>query len=194
VESALLQHPAVREVAVVANSKLKSGPADPNSKLSEQLVAYVVADDAAGNSVTDLRGFLATKLPHYMVPADFVRLDRLPLNPNGKVNYAELPKLTQTRKTETPFAAPRTAVEKSLAEMFSEVLGVERVGRQDNFFHFGGHSLLAAQVAARIRESLGVSLDLRAFLESPTVAALAERIDAARRKHGVACEREEIEL
>ncbi len=190
VESTLLQHPAVREVAVAVNSNFKI----PISKLSERLVAYVVADDAAGNLFADLRGFLAAKLPHYMVPADFVRLARLPLSFNGKVDHAELPRITQTRTTETPFDPPSTPLEQSLAAMFSEVLGVERIGRLDDFFHCGGHSLLAAQVAARIRESLGARLDLRVFMESPTVAALADRIDVARREHGGACEREEFEL
>jgi amino acid adenylation domain-containing protein len=190
VESALLQHAAVRAATVVENSKLKI----QNSKLSEQLTAYVVADDSGRNLISELRAFLAAKLPHYMVPAEFVRVERLPLNPNGKIDYHALPAPRRRRAAQTSFDAPCSATEQTLAAIFAEVLAIERVGRQDNFFHCGGHSLLAAQAAARIRQSLQVGLDLRVFFEAPTVADLAKRLEAMRGATPSESEREEIEL
>jgi amino acid adenylation domain-containing protein len=194
IESVLMQHPAVRAAAVVENSKLKSGPADQNSKLSEQLIAYVVAGDSARNLVTELRAFFAARLPYYMVPSDIIFLDRLPLSPNGKVDYSILPSPSRQRDGKTSWEAPRSAIEQRLADIFSEILGLKKVGRRDDFFRLGGHSLLAAQAAARIRERLGVDPDLRTFLEAPTVEALAKRVEVMGGSPGVEPEREEMEL
>ncbi|MGH7811484.1 MAG: phosphopantetheine-binding protein, partial [Candidatus Binatia bacterium] len=101
---------------------------------------------------------------------------------------------SRQRDGKTSWEAPRSVIEQRLAEMVSEILGVEKVGRRDDFFRLGGHSLLAAQVAARIRERLGVGLDLRTFLEAPTVEALAKRVEAMGGTPRVAPGREEIEL
>ena len=110
-----------------------------------------------------------------MVPSYFVVLDGLPLSPNGKVDYEALPAVGQSLMGQTDlFIAPRNDFEAKLCEIFSEVLGIEQVGVNDNFFRLGGHSLLAAQAAARIKEAFGLGLELRTFLESPTVAALAK--------------------
>ena len=97
-----------------------------------------------------------------MVPSHFVVLDRLPLSPNGKVDYEALPAVGQSLTGQTDsFIAPRNDLEAKLCEIFSQVLGIEQVGVNDNFFRLGGHSLLAAQAAARIKEAFGVGLELR---------------------------------
>jgi acyl carrier protein len=109
-----------------------------------------------------------------MLPAEFVILNRLPLSPNGKIDYNALP--PPMRRAMPEQGEPRTATERELAKIVAEVLSLEKIGIEDNFFRLGGHSLLAAQAAARIRTVLGVSLDLRTFLEAPTVAALAKQL------------------
>jgi len=167
IEAALDQHPAVRNAVVVAREDA------PGEK---RLVAYVVAETTAD----ELRRFLKSKLPDHMVPAVFVPLESLPLLSNGKVNRRALPAPDRTRpELENAFAAPRTATEELLAEIWAEVLGVERVGIHDNFFDLGGHSLLATQAASRMREAFQVEISLRRLFEAPTVAGLAEGIEAA---------------
>jgi hypothetical protein len=136
-----------------------------------------------------------------MVPAHFLILDDLPVSPNGKIDYQALPPLS-IQSLSSPagsFDAPQTEIEQKLSQIFAQVLGREKVGMNENFFRLGGHSLLAAQAAARIRATFVVGLELRTFLESPTIAALANEIDI-RLKHGDAtpvtedADREEIEL
>jgi amino acid adenylation domain-containing protein len=195
VETALLQHPSVRAAAAVLNSKFKIS----DSKLSERLIAYVVADDGTRDLSAELRAFVAARLPHYMVPAEFVMIERLPLSPNGKVDYARLPAPSGEGAAPAQFEEPSSELERQLAEIFREVLEVARIGRQDDFFHLGGHSLGAAQAAARIRQRLNVGLDLRLFLEAPTVAALAHHLaglanSPAGGARAVPSDREEIEL
>jgi acyl carrier protein len=135
-----------------------------------------------------------------MVPSHFLILGRLPLTPNGKVDYEALPPVGQSLTGQTDsFIAPRNDVEANLCKIFSQVLGIERVGVNDNFFRLGGHSLLAAQAAARIKEAFGVALELRTFLESPTVAELARQIGSLlsagqTTEQSVKDEREEIEI
>jgi amino acid adenylation domain-containing protein len=132
--------------------------------------------------VPTLRTFLRGKLPEYMAPSTFVALAELPLSPNGKVDRKALPVPECTRpELEEAYVAPATPTEQALAGLWAEVLGLERVGTQDNFFALGGHSLLATQVISRLRKTLQVELPLRALFEAPTVAALAERIEEVRR-------------
>ena len=117
-------------------------------------MAYVVAERRASPTGSELRSFLKAKLPEYMVPAAFVPLDALPLMPNGKVDRRALPAPDRTRpELEKEFIAPRTPVEELLAEVWAQVLGIERVGIYDNFFELGGHSLLATQAVSRMREA-----------------------------------------
>jgi FkbM family methyltransferase len=126
-----------------------------------------------------LRKYLAARLPHYMVPAAFVLMEELPLNANGKIDRQALPLVTadQTRSAGAS-AAPRSATERALAAIWTELLNVEHVGIEDDFFELGGHSLLAIQLVSRVRDAFGVDLPLRNLFEHPTVARLAEAIDA----------------
>ena len=175
VEAVLKQHPTVRETTVIAREFDAANSVNPKSARS--LVAYVVADEEGDTLIDLLRSFLSARLPDYMVPSYFVVLDRLPLSPNGKVDYEALPAVGRSLMGQTDsFIAPRNDVEAKLCEIFSQVLGIEGVGVNDNFFRLGGHSLLAAQAAVRIKEAFGVALELRTFLESPKVMELARQI------------------
>jgi nonribosomal peptide synthetase DhbF len=140
----------------------------------QQLVGYVVA--AAGGSIDAglLRSHVRRRLPEYMVPGAIVELDRLPLTANGKLDRAALPAPDFAGRVGA--GLPRTPQEEVLCGLFAEVLGVEGVGIEDDFFALGGHSLLATRLISRIRSSLDVELSIRSLFEAPTVAALAERL------------------
>ncbi|HYO55498.1 condensation domain-containing protein, partial [Archangium sp.] len=168
IEAALGQHPAVREVLVVAREDAPGGA---------RLVAYVVADKAGAPSVGELREFLKQTLPEHMVPAAFVVLDELPLTPNGKVDRRALPK--PAAQEEGVFVAPRGAIEEMVAGIWARLLGVAKVGVHDNFFELGGHSLLVTQVISRVRETFKVELPIRSLFGAPTVAGLARSIESA---------------
>jgi amino acid adenylation domain-containing protein len=168
VEAALAEHPSVREAVVLAR---QDSPGDT------RLVAYLVPGGEAGLSTEELRGWLRGKLPEYMVPAAFVVLDRLPLSPNGKVDRHALPVPDAAgARSDDSYVRPRGPVEETVARIWAEVLGVERVGTQDNFFDLGGHSLLAIQVLSRLRQAFSINLPLRTLFEEPTVANLARVI------------------
>jgi acyl carrier protein len=125
--------------------------------------------------VPQLRCFLQAKLPDYMVPAALVLIEKLPLTANGKIDKDSLPlpELTRTGAAEK-YVKPRTDVEKRLAAIWSEVLGVAQIGIHDDFFEAGGHSLLATQVVSRVRHEFGVELPLRHLFESPTIAGISQ--------------------
>jgi hypothetical protein len=135
-----------------------------------RLVGYVTG----GVGVEVLRGFVAGLLPDYMVPAAFVVLERLPLTGNGKVDRLALP--APDYLVGGGYRAPRTVQEEVLCGLFAEVLGLPRVGIEDNFFEIGGTSLLAVRLAGRARASLGVTLDLRAVFTTPRVIDLAKHL------------------
>jgi amino acid adenylation domain-containing protein len=128
---------------------------------------------------SELRRFLRAELPEYMIPASFVLLDHLPLNRHGKVDRAALPEPEPMRLAATA-APPRTPVERALALLWREVLGVAEVGREDGFFELGGHSLLATQLVSRVRDAFAVELPLRAVFETPTLSGVASWIEQAR--------------
>ncbi|HTQ80777.1 MAG TPA: condensation domain-containing protein, partial [Thermoanaerobaculia bacterium] len=170
VESALTDHPGLREAVVVSREE---------SNRDRRLVAYVVGNEEPAPGAAELREFLRDRLPEYMTPSAFVVLPSLPLTVNGKVDRQALP---APEVEEVGYVAPRDEVERLLAGIWEEVLGRERVGVEDDFFAVGGHSLLATQVAARIREGLGVELPLRRLFEAPTPAALAAVVRTERRE------------
>jgi amino acid adenylation domain-containing protein len=172
VEAAVAAHPGVRDAAVVARQ-------DPPGGL--RLVAYVVWD-GEGSSEAGLREALKARLPAAMVPAAFVELAALPLTPSGKVDRRALagPAFApQGAEAASGYVEPATDTQRELAAIWSEILGVERVGAGDDFFDLGGHSLLAVQVLSRLRGRLGVELPVRALFEAPTLAGLARLADQA---------------
>ena len=165
IEFVLGQHPAVRETVVLARK-------DPGD--TAELVAYVVPSHDAAFFANDARSFLKQKLPDYMVPSAFVLLKEFPLTANGKVNRPALPAPDPSRpELEQTFVVPRNQVEKTLVQIWEELLTVEKVGILDNFFDLGGHSLLATQMVSRIRREFNTSLLLRAIFENPTIESLA---------------------
>jgi amino acid adenylation domain-containing protein len=173
IESALKQHPAVSQVAVVAT-------ADEDG--DKRLVAYVVAGKKRTPSSEELRNHLRAKLPEYMVPAVFLTLDRLPLSRSGKVNRHALPAVAKARVSDLDgYVAPRTPIEEILTGIWAEVLKVDRVGVHDNFFDLGGHSLLATQLMSRVRTAFELEVSLRSLFDGPTVGDLAQRIEATLR-------------
>jgi acyl carrier protein len=120
-----------------------------------------------------------------MTPSAFVFLDALPLTPNGKVDRRALPAPDQARpKLEETLVEPRNPIEEALARIWAQVLGLERVGVDDNFFDLGGHSLLATQVISRVREAYQVELSLRSLFDTPTVAGLADAVQQAKESGG----------
>ena len=134
------------------------------------------------STADELRRFLKDKLPDHMVPAIFVLLDALPLMPNGKIDRRALPAPDRSRRElDKPFEAPRAPTEELLAQIWPQLLDIEQVGIHDDFFDLGGHSLLATQLMSRVREAFQVEIPLRRLFEVPTVAGLAESIEAARR-------------
>jgi amino acid adenylation domain-containing protein len=176
VGAALARHPAVKDCVVVVRS---DGP------VGKRLVAYLTLVPGRQATVQELRGFLRETLPEHMVPAALVTLDALPLTANGRVDQRALPEPPEPGGGRSDlagaWAAPRSAAEEILAGIWCEVLGSARVGPGDNFFDLGGHSLLGTQVVSRARERFRVELPLRALFESPTLSALARRIEELRR-------------
>ena len=164
VEANLAQHPAVREAVVGLRG----------SDAGQHLVAFIVCADSAGPADSALREWLAARLPAYMVPARFVRLERLPLTRNGKVDRNALPEPGDRAGLPAPVgASPRSPAEAALARIWSEVLGLTTIGIDDDFFALGGHSLIAMRIAARIHHALGVRIPVGWIFEHPTIAALA---------------------
>ncbi|MDZ7268843.1 MAG: amino acid adenylation domain-containing protein [candidate division KSB1 bacterium] len=165
IEAVLRRHPAVRQAVVLAR---EDRPGD------KRLVAYFVAASQDRPTVSELRHYLKSRLPEYMIPAAFVALDEFPQTPGGKVDLRSLPAPDESRpELESAYVAPRTPTESVLAALVAEVLHLERVGIHDNFFELGGHSLLATQVMSQVREIFQVEVPLRRIFETPTVEGLA---------------------
>jgi amino acid adenylation domain-containing protein len=148
--------------------------------VEQRLIAYVVGGTGEAPTARELRRYLRTKLPEHMVPASFVQVAELPLLPSGKVNRRALVTVQGVSLAEQGTVAPRTEVEKKLAEMWAEVLKVKEVGVDQNFFELGGHSLLVLQVMARIRREFDVELGVRTMFEEPTIAGLGIEVEKAR--------------
>ncbi len=175
VEAVLGRHPAVQQAAVMPQ-RAPTG--------ETWLVAYMTTDESAPAS-GELRRFAQERLPNYMVPALFVVLDAFPLLPSGKIDRRALPEPDwATRQSDDSYVAPRTPDEQQLAAIWSEVLGLGRVGIYDDFFELGGHSLLATQLVSRVRAVCNVELPLRSVFESPTIAEFAEQVELTQRGAG----------
>lgn len=163
IEAVLSQHPSVQDVVVLAREE------EPGDK---RLVAYVVSGEVTPTT-HDLRGFLKEKLPDYMIPSAFVGLDSLPLTSNGKVDRRALPTPEAiSRDLESQVVAPRTPNEVVLAQIWTDVLGVQQVSIHDNFFELGGDSILTIKIIARANQA-GLQLTVRQFFEHQTIAELA---------------------
>jgi len=165
----LNEHPAVQASVVVARE------IEPGDK---RLVAYLVLDRDAQPTYTEMRNFMAARLPEHMLPATLVGLSALPLNPSGKVDRAALPApdTTNTLRDNT-FVAPRTPIEQRVASILAELLGIGQLSAEDNFFLLGGHSLLGTQLIARVCNEFGIELSLRSLFDAPTVERLSEQIE-----------------
>jgi acyl-CoA synthetase (AMP-forming)/AMP-acid ligase II/acyl carrier protein len=178
IEAALAAHPAVAEAAVTARRE-RAAPGRPADSGDLRLVGYVVPRPGAAPDTGELRDFLRAGLPDYMVPTAFVTLGELPLTPHGKVDRRALPEPERTAAGAGRSTAPRTPTEERLAELWCEVLGVRRVGIEDNFLALGGHSLLAMQLITRVRGAFSIDLPLRMLYETSSLEELAAAVAAA---------------
>ncbi|MEG4215636.1 amino acid adenylation domain-containing protein [Microcoleus sp. Pol14C6] len=174
IEAALNEHPAVKASIVTAFGENHS---------QKRLVGYIVPQQKAVLAVEELRQFLSEKLPNYMVPSAFIVLDALPLSANGKVNRKALPEPDAAIPEAKIFVAPRTPIEAMLAIICCEVLGIEQLSMADNFFELGGNSLLAIQLAAKVREYCQIELPLCEIFAGRSLAVLAEKIAEAKNKN-----------
>ena len=164
IEANLTRHPAIRENIVVAYKH----------QAETTLAAYLVTDQSPPPGTDDLRAYLIQHLPDYMVPSTFIFVARLPLTPNGKVDRKALPQPDISRPALTQrYAAPETEIEQIIATIWQEVLGLDRVGRHDNFFDLGGHSLRMVQVHSRLKAQFDQDLSMANLFEYPTIAAMA---------------------
>ncbi|UBF27777.1 amino acid adenylation domain-containing protein [Kovacikia minuta CCNUW1] len=183
IEAILVQHPAIRETAILAREDASG---------NNQLVAYLVlkqpdvqsshlTQDDSKQLIGDMRSFLKEKLPDYMVPAAFVLLEALPLTPNGKLDRQALPApefINQALNSAatSSFVAPRDRIEQQLTEIWQEFLGVPAIGIHDNFFDLGGHSLIAVRLWAKVEKTFNQELPLATLFQAPTIEQLARHL------------------
>jgi amino acid adenylation domain-containing protein len=166
VEAVLMEHEAVKQAVVVAREE-KAG--------ERRLVGYVVGRGESGLSQSELRRYLEKRLPEYMIPSTFLVLEALPLTPNGKVNRQALPEPEGVRpELEVAYVAPQTELERIIAAIWQEVLGVEKVGVHDNFFDLGGNSLAMVQVRGKLRAVVDQDISVIEMFQYPTVSALSQ--------------------
>jgi amino acid adenylation domain-containing protein len=158
IETVLAQHPFVHQTVVIAHE--------------ERLVAYIIPNQDSTPTISEIRRFLSTKLPQYMMPSSFVFLDSLPLTPNGKVDRRALPTPSNINNLDT-FVEPRNQLELQLVQIWSKILKVDKVGVQDNFFDLGGHSLLAPYLITQIKQQFGKDVSLTSLFQNPTIEQLA---------------------
>ncbi|MBW4680494.1 MAG: amino acid adenylation domain-containing protein [Microcoleus vaginatus WJT46-NPBG5] len=169
IEALLNSHLSVQETAVIPREDV---PGD------QRLVAYIVPSATANSDlIKEWRRFLKERLPAYMVPSAFVLLEALPLTPNGKLDRKALPAPSNANlEREEMLVAPRNPVEKILADILAQLLGIKEIGIHDNFFELGGHSLLAIQYISRLNDAFGIKIPLRCLFENPTVEGIAVAI------------------
>jgi acyl carrier protein len=172
IESVLMSHSAVAQAVVVAR---EDRPGD------RYLAAYARLAGTASPRVSELRAFLRERLPDYMVPSTFTVLETFPLTPNGKVDYRQLPEPDGRRPgSPTSFLAPRSEIEQAIAQVWCEVLRLDEVGVDDNFFDLGGHSLLLVRAQAKLRETLDREVAIVEMFQYPTIRAMAAHLASPR--------------
>jgi thioesterase domain-containing protein/acyl carrier protein len=172
IESRLSQHPQIVNNAVIAVG---------DNQRDKQLVAYYVSHANAAISDSRLRQHLSASLPSHMVPSRFVLVESMPRTPSGKVDREKLAAVdTRRRQTDQEYVAPRSHDQSVLAAIWEDVLGVDKVGINDDYFALGGHSLLAVQLMSRVNEAFHLEIPLKTLFDAPTVALLAERIGSIR--------------
>lgn len=164
-ETILLKHSAVKEAYVIDRL---------NQQNERYLAAYIVADGILSNE--DLRNYLLQNLPYYFVPSVFVMMDKLPLNHNGKVDRKALPE-PEMGDLQIEYVAPRTSLEKKLAKIWTEVLNIDKIGINDDFFERGGHSLKGIQLMSRVFEECDVELPIMFLYENSTIKEMAEALE-----------------
>ena len=166
IEAVLSQHPAIQQVVVLARAE---------SPVEKRLIAYCVFRQSSRPTVAELRKFVLSRLPQYMVPAGFIPIDAIPLLPNGKVNLKALPEPSDIQVTQ-PLdpVQPRNSLESQIMAMWVQVLGVGHFGVHDNFFDLGGHSLLAVQMIAQLEKVLRRRIPVAVLFQAPTIGQLAE--------------------
>ncbi len=174
IEARLSEHPAVGDAVVIAREDTPGALCRPVFPWAgdRRLVAYVTSDAPAGELVAALRQHLTEQLPEYMVPAAFVWLEALPLTANGKLDREALPAPGAEAMLTRAYEAPQGTIEETLAAIWAELLGLERVGRHDHFFELGGHSLLAVTLMERLRR-LGLGTEIRNLFATPILSQLA---------------------
>jgi len=170
IEEVLGRHPGVRAAVIDVQEEVGRG---------KRLVAYVVPGTAEALTTKELREWVGRELPAYMVPAAFVTLDALPSTPNGKLDRKSLPSPERSMVAEKMFIAPRNSTEEVMAQIWAEVLNLQQVGIDDNFFDLGGNSLLAVRMIVAIEQRFGVALPLQVLFRTPTVALLTENLNKA---------------
>jgi len=167
----LAENPAIQQSVVVAR-ELQHGEKD--------LVCYFVPTSGARVRVSEIKAALRIRLPDYMVPATFVQLESMPLTPSGKVDRSVLPQVTTANSLRNnECAKPRTTIEGKVAEILEQLLELDCISNEDNFFMLGGHSLFGTQVIIRLRDTFGIDVSLRTIFEAPTVAGLAAQVETA---------------
>jgi surfactin family lipopeptide synthetase A len=176
IEVVIERHPEVRQAVVDLQGEGNG----------QRLIAYIKHSGETMDT-GNLRAWLQEKLPDYMVPSLFIVLEEIPLTPNGKVDRKQLPKpKASARETSTQIVSPRNRLEEQLVQIWSEILGVDRVGVRDNFFDLGGHSLLLIRVHARLRQELDSSVAVIDLFRYPTIESMASWLNRRSQSHAVA--------
>jgi surfactin family lipopeptide synthetase A len=171
IEVVLSQHSAVRQAVVIVWEVHKG---------DKRLLAYIVPNQEATPSSSELRHFLEKQLPDYMIPAEFIWLAKIPLTPSGKINRYALPTPDPFQRHVDELVSSHTPIEEALTTIWTEVFELEQIGIHDNFFELGGHSLLSTQVISQVRETLQVELPMFSLFDYPTIAELARHIETVR--------------
>ncbi len=169
IESQLLKYDGISEVIVVAKEDING---------SNYLCGYICGEREY--SISELREHLAKELPEYMIPSYIIHLDKLPLTANGKIDRKALPEPDGSITTGVEYVAPSNEIEEKLVGIWSEVLGIEKIGVNDNFFELGGHSLKAINISAKINKELNVAVPLREMFEAPTIKGLARYVESTK--------------